>query len=253
VGGGTVRCRHGVLPVPAPATVKLLAGHPIRTSGVETELLTPTGAALLATLSAHWGTLPSMTVERVGLGAGTRHLPDRANVVRFVLGRPAEGADAGRGSVVVLEADQDDAEPETLAAFCDRARQLGALDVVQAPVVMKKGRAGVRLTILCTEATRGALVDALLSETPTIGCRWHRVERAECEREIVPTETPYGPVRVKVARWRGRIVNEKPEHEDCAAAARRHQVPLARVATAALASLAARKAAAREDDGRRQT
>ena len=234
-----------MLPVPAPAVVELLLGHPTRTSEVDAELTTPTGAALLAGLATRWGALPPMTVEAVGYGAGTRELPDRANVARFVLGRPLPGP--GAGDHLVIEADLDDVEPQVLATFTDSARERGALDVTQGAVVMKKGRSGVRLTILCTEATREELIDALFHETTTIGCRWHAVRRAECEREVVEVSTPYGPIRMKRSRWRGRVVNEKPEHDDCVAAARRHGVPVSRVALAALA------AGCDGEDGRRHT
>lgn len=231
-----MRCRHGLLPVPAPATVALLRGHPVRTTGAQVELTTPTGAALLAALSGHWGTLPPMVVERAGWGAGTRDLADRPNAVRFVLGRPLgdETRPAG-GSHLVIEADLDDADPQVLAAFCAKAPTLGALDVVQQSVQMKKGRAGTRLALLCPAEARAALVDALFSETTTLGCRWHAVERAECAREIVTLGTPHGPVRAKVARWGGRVVNARPEHDDCLEAARRAGVPFKTVLAAAAA------------------
>lgn len=237
LGGGTVTCAHGVLPVPAPAVLHLLAGRPVTTSGLEVELTTPTGAALLAALAERWGTLPSMVPERTGFGAGQRELPDRANVVRFTLGHldPAGGPDAA--DAVVVEADMDDADPQVLASFAERALELGALDVCQVPVLMKKGRGGTRLSILCTADERPALVDALFAETTTIGCRWMPVRRAACTRETVTVETAHGPVSVKLARWQGRIVNWKPEHDDCVDAARRHGVPVKVVVSAALAAL----------------
>jgi uncharacterized protein (TIGR00299 family) protein len=240
LGSGSVNCKHGVIPIPGPATLRLLANRPVRSSTVDAELTTPTGAALLATLSTRWGSLPDMTVERIGYGAGTRTLPDRANVLRLTLGRRAQDAEAepGSGDHAVIEADLDDADPQLLAAFAERARALGAADVTQSPLAMKKGRSGIRLTVVAPVGARERLVDALFEETTTIGCRWHVVRREECEREVRSVATPWGPVRVKVARWKGRIVNRKPEHDDCAALAAGAGVPLKDVAEAARAAAA---------------
>lgn len=243
LGSGTIRCRHGVLPVPAPATLRLLAGIPTRASDVGSELTTPTGAALLSTLVARWGAMPAMTVRRSGYGAGTRDLPDRANVVRFTLGEPV-GAAAEGGGHLVIEADVDDADPQVLAAFCDRARELGAHDATLAPLTMKKGRAGTRVSLPCTEAARERLIEALFRETTTIGCRIVRIEREECERAVREVSTPWGPVRVKIARHRGRTVNVKPEHDDCLGIARREGVPLKDVVAAATAASASLKESA---------
>ena len=240
LGTGTVRCAHGVLPVPTPATLALLTGRPVKSSGVEGELTTPTGAAILATLSESWGALPPMVIERVGHGAGTRELPDRPNVVRLTLGAPVDaGGDDAARDVVEIVADLDDAAPEQLAAAADLLRERGALEVVVTPATMKKGRSGVRLSILANASAREALVDLLFAETSTIGCRWHRVERAECARRVVTLDTPHGPIRVKLATWKGRVVNAKPEHDDCLAAARRSSVPLKAVVNDVLAALAA--------------
>lgn len=234
LGSGTVRCEHGLLPVPSPATLRLLEGLPAKSSGLPVELTTPTGAALLATLAARWGAMPAMTVRRSGFGAGTKDLPDRANVVRFTLGDSAEPEPAATdASHLLIEADLDDADPQLLAAFCDAAREAGALDATLSPLTMKKGRAGTRLCIVATEGTRERLLELLFRETTTIGCRIARVERAECERAVRDVTTPFGPVRVKVASWRGRIVNVKPEHDDCLAAARRLGVPLKDVVASA--------------------
>ena len=140
---------------------------------------------------------------------------------------------------IVIEADVDDADPQMLAAFCDRARELGASDVTQSSVVMKKGRVGTRLGIVCPASSRERVIDALFAETTTIGCRWHEAHRAECERSVVTVSTPHGSIRIKVARWNGRIVNRKPEHDDCLAAARRQGVPLKDVVVGAQAAAAA--------------
>lgn len=240
LGAGTVRCAHGLLPVPSPATLRLLQGRPSYSSGLPVELTTPTGAALLATLARTWGPLPPMIVRASGFGAGTKELRDRPNVVRFTLGdvMPPEGSgSAGSGSAarthLLIETDIDDADPQLLASFCERARELGALDATMSAVLMKKGRAGTRLSLVAPEAARERLLDALFTETTTIGCRITSAERAECERELREVATPYGPVRVKLARWNGRLVNAKPEHDDCLAAARRHETTLKDVVAAA--------------------
>jgi len=239
LGGGTVRTEHGLLPVPAPATLEILRGYETRTSGLQLELTTPTGAALLSTWTTSFGPAPSMRTQAVGYGAGTRDLADRPNVVRFTLGEPLEassGIETSAQDLLVVEADIDDADPQLLAAFCERARELGARDAMLQPLLMKKGRPGTRVTVLAPAARRDAIVEALFRETTTIGCRVHRVERIECEREIVPVATPWGRVRVKVARWAGRVVNRKPEHDDCLALARAASVPLKDVVAAALAA-----------------
>jgi uncharacterized protein (TIGR00299 family) protein len=239
LGGGTVRTEHGLLPVPAPATLDILRGYATCTSGLPLELTTPTGAALLATWTGSFGPPPPMRLRALGYGAGTRDLADRPNVVRFTLGESVElqasGGDAAT-TLLVVEADVDDADPQLLAAFCERARELGARDATLLPLVMKKGRPGTRVTVLVAEPRRDAIVEALFRETTTIGCRLHRVERVECERETVPVATPWGSVRVKIARWAGRVVNRKPEHDDCLALARAASVPLKDVVAAALAA-----------------
>jgi uncharacterized protein (TIGR00299 family) protein len=234
LGSGTLRCAHGVLPIPPPAVLKLLEGRPTRGGGPPVELTTPTGAALLRALAEDWTGLAPQALLGSGYGAGARELDDRANVVRLTLGESDAG---GPDGTLVIEADLDDASPELLAEAAERLRAEGALDVAQAPVVMKKGRAGTRLSVLCREDERERLVDALFAHAPTIGCRWHRVERAECSREIVDVETRFGPIPVKVASWKGRIVNRKPEHEACARAAARHGVALRSVLEAVSCAL----------------
>jgi uncharacterized protein (TIGR00299 family) protein len=233
LGGGMVRCAHGVLPVPAPATARLLQGREVRGGGPDFELTTPTGAAILVALSEHWGTLPSMSLGSSGFGAGNHVLPDRPNVLRATLGERAERA----AGLVLIEADVDDASPELLAAACERLREAGARDVTQAAVVMKKGRVGQRLGVLCDLELRDRLVDLLFEETPTIGCRWHAVERAECEREMVEAQTEHGPVKVKVSSWKGRVVSRKPEHDACLSLAKEKGLSLREVHAAALRAL----------------
>jgi uncharacterized protein (TIGR00299 family) protein len=224
VGGGTVNSAHGVFPVPAPATVKLLAGSPIYSSGVQNELVTPTGALLVTAYASSFGPTPAMTVERVGYGAGSRDLPSTPNVLRMVVGESAEGA--GPERVVVLECEIDDMNPQIFGPLMDQLHAAGALDVYLSAVHMKKNRPGTLLTILAKPDERQHLSAIVFRESTTIGVRYHEVLRERLERETVSVETPLGAVRFKVARLAGEIVNAAPEFEDCVSLARKHGIPL---------------------------
>jgi hypothetical protein len=232
-GRGVVRAAHGVLPVPAPATAALLVGKPVYGVDLEAELVTPTGAALASTLADEWGPLPAMTVDRVGYGAGTRDLPERPNVVRVLLG---EAAAAAVGEVVLLETNLDDLSPELVPDAAERCFAAGALDVWTAPIGMKKGRPGLLLAALARPEAEAAVARALLEETTTLGVRVSRLRRYELERDERTVEVDGRPVRVKVGRLDGRVVNVAPEHDDCAAIARASGTPVKSVWAAALAA-----------------
>jgi pyridinium-3,5-bisthiocarboxylic acid mononucleotide nickel chelatase len=236
VGGGTVRCDHGVLPVPAPATAELLQGIPVYSSGIQAELVTPTGAALVAVLASGFGPLPAMTVQSSGYGAGTRDLGEFPNVLRMFLGEPIragsvsdrtprEGSDSLE-TLLMLETNLDDMNPQLCAFFAERAFAAGALDVFFAPVQMKKNRPGVLLSVLCRPEQRDALMDLFFQETTTLGVRCHEVLRRALARELIAVQTSYGEVRVKVSRSNGRILNFSPEFEDCRRLAAAASVPL---------------------------
>lgn len=231
-GGGTIQSAHGVIPVPPPATLEVLRGRALKASGPG-ERTTPTGAAIVAAITAHADALPSLTVEGAGYGAGTRRWADAPNLLRAVLGREAS---AGAGSVLQLEVNLDDLSPQLVAAALAALLEAGALDAWVAPVTMKKGRPGHLLAALCPEERRAALEEVLFRETSTLGVRAFRVERSVLERELAAVETPYGPVRVKVGRRGGAVLNAAPEYEDCAAAARAHGVAIKEVIAAALAA-----------------
>jgi uncharacterized protein (TIGR00299 family) protein len=233
-GRGVVRTAHGVLPVPAPATVALLAGAPVYGVDVEAELVTPTGAALASTLADAWGPLPAMAIERVGYGAGTSHFAEWPNVLRVVLGSPVEAA--GVGEVVLLETNLDDLSPELLPDAAERCFAAGALDVWTVPAGMKKGRPGVVLSALARPEAEAAVARAILEETTALGVRVSRLRRYELEREERVVELDGGQVRVKLGRLDGRIVNVAPEHDDCAALARATGTPVKSVWAAALAA-----------------
>jgi hypothetical protein len=216
-GRGVVRTEHGVLPLPAPATAALLVGAPLFGVDLEAELVTPTGAALASTLADGWGTLPPMTLERVGYGAGTADWVERANVVRVLVGPAAEG---GETEVVLLETNLDDLVPELVPDAVERCFAAGALDVWTAPIGMKKGRPGVVFSALARPAAEAAVARAILEETTALGVRVARLRRYELEREERSVALDGRVVRVKLGRLDGRLVNVAPEHDDCVAVAR---------------------------------
>lgn len=215
---GIVMGSHGPLPVPAPATIELLRGAPVRGAEGGRERVTPTGAALAVELAGSFGPAPAMTLERAGYGAGTDDPPDRPNVLRALVGTAADAPAAGE--VVVLETNLDDLSPELVPDAVARCFDAGALDVWTAPVQMKKGRPGIVLSALCRPGDERAVAVAILEETSALGVRVHRLGRYELEREEREVELAGGRVRVKVGRLDGRVVNVAPEHDDCAALAR---------------------------------
>ena len=214
VGGGTVRCAHGDYPVPAPATVRLLEGVPIYSSGSDGELVTPTGALLVTAYASSFGPLPLMSVERVGYGAGDRNPPGRPNVLRVLVGKTADEARVER--VVLIQCEIDDMNPQIFGVLMDRLYEAGALDVFYVPVQMKKNRPGTLLTIVAPPGHREALSGIVFRESTTLGLRFHEVSRECLDREIVSIETRLGPVRVKIARRASAVVNVSPEFDDCA-------------------------------------
>ena len=243
VGAGHVHCAHGQFPVPAPATAELLKGVPTYAAGPKRELTTPTGAALLRALGCSFGKAPGITAEAIGYGAGTANPQGFPNVLRLTIG---EGADATAGNsaaeksdrVAVLECAVDDANPQVIAHAMELALESGALDVMAAPVTMKKGRLGTLLTVLTRPEDAQAIEVLLFRETTTLGIRRRIEERVILDRSFVTVETPYGRIRVKVGSSGGVQRNAMPEYEDCRRAAREHGVPLKQVMEAALVAFA---------------
>jgi pyridinium-3,5-bisthiocarboxylic acid mononucleotide nickel chelatase len=240
VGGGTVKCAHGVFPVPAPATVELLKDVPVYSSGIEKELVTPTGAAIVKTLATRFGTFPEMKIERAGYGAGTRDIVGHANVVRLTVGEAAI-PDAPRqdlasrasaithtlaDNITVLEANLDDLNPQVFGYVMGRLLEEGALDAFAAPVQMKKNRPGTLLTVLCKPGDAASLTQLLFTETTTLGVRRRDEERQTLARRWVTVATPWGNVRMKVASMNGTDTNYAPEYEDCRRIAVEYHVPL---------------------------
>ena len=246
VGGGTAKMAHGVLPVPAPATANLLQGKPTYSNGVQRELVTPTGAAIVATLCDLFGPQPAMTVSAIGYGAGTADLEGQPNVVRIMVGEAVgkgeeKGAQAGVPAlldeeIAVVEANLDDMNPQIYGYFLEKALGAGALDVYTTPVQMKKNRPGTLLTVLCKPQDTNALMSIIFAETTTFGVRTYRAQRRVLPREWVSVATDYGDVRIKVSRVNGRILHVAPEFEDCKKLAAEKDVPLQRVIASALRS-----------------
>jgi uncharacterized protein (TIGR00299 family) protein len=242
LGAGTVRTAHGLMPVPPPAVLEILAGKAVRHGGPPGEAVTPTGAALLAAF-AEVGPLPAIVPARVGYGVGTATWPDRPNVLRMTLGEAPgaevpgpSGAGGGAGPLWVLEANLDDCTGQLVARAIEACLEAGALDAWAAPLTMKKGRPGILLGALAAPERRAAVARSMLLETTTLGVRQHAVSRDELAREVVPVDTVYGTVRVKIARLEGREVGAQPEYEDCAALARERGVPVREVLAAAIAA-----------------
>jgi hypothetical protein len=235
VGGGTAKMAHGVLPVPAPATAKLLQGKPTYSNGVERELVTPTGAAIVATLCDTFGPQPAMSVSSIGYGAGSADLEGQPNVVRIMIGEAAEKVVPGLDEEIsVVEANLDDMNPQIYGYFQEKALAAGALDVYTTPVQMKKNRPGTLLTLLCRPQDANALMSLIFAETTTFGARTYSAQRRTLPRESVNVRTPYGDVRIKLSRVNGRILHVAPEFEDCRKLASEKNVPLRRVISDAL-------------------
>ena len=237
MGSGTVRSAHGILPVPVPATVEVLRGFPIVPSTFPGELVTPTGAALVAGL-AEPGPIPPMTVLGVGYGAGTRDPSTHANVLRVILGN---GSAQSATDVVELRAQVDDLTGESVPGVIQALLDAGALDAWASTVWMKKGRPGVLIEAICAPEARETVGEALLRHAGSLGYRWSATPREVCARTLVDVATAFGNVRVKVATRHGAVVHAAPEHEDCAALARDFGVPVAQVRGAALAAWAAKQ------------
>jgi uncharacterized protein (TIGR00299 family) protein len=230
VGGGIAKMAHGVLPVPAPATARLLLGKPTYSNGVQKELVTPTGAAIVATLCTAFGPQPPMTVNAIGYGAGTADLEGQPNVLRLMVGEAAEKRAAAESETIrVLEANLDDMNPQIYGYFLEKALAAGALDVFATPVQMKKNRPGMLVTVLCKPDDEAKFHEMLFAETTTLGVRTYTAERRVLARQWETVRTAFGEVRIKVARLNGHIRQASPEFEDCRKLAEAKNVPLQRV------------------------
>ena len=225
VGGGMVKCAHGTFPVPAPATVELLKDAPVYSSGVQSELVTPTGAAIVKTLASRFAPFPEMKIEKSGYGAGSREFPELPNVLRLTVG---EATLAGKAAevITVLEANLDDLNPQVFGYVMDRLLEEGALDAFGMPVQMKKNRPGMVLTVLCKPEDAGKLTQLLFAETTTLGVRRRDEVRQTLARRWESVHTAWGDVRIKIGSMNGTVTNYAPEYEDCRRIAAEQRVPL---------------------------
>ena len=230
VGGGMVKSAHGVFPVPAPATLALLTNAPVYSSGIQAELLTPTGALILTEYASAFGPVPAMTVDRVGYGAGDRDLTETPNVVRVLVGEAEspkpQAASRKLQPVTVLECEIDDMNPQIFGVLMDTLYAAGALEVFYAAVQMKKNRPGTLMTVVARPEDRETMTEIVFRESTTIGVRYQELARECLDREMVTVTTPLGPVRFKVARRGGRLVNAQPEFDDLAKLSQERGIPL---------------------------
>lgn len=229
VGSGFVNMAHGKFPVPPPAVAELLTGIPVYSTEIEGELITPTGAAIISTVCEKFGTMPEMTVEKTAYGAGSRDYKDFPNVLRLMIGKttPAANGEAPHtDSLTLIETNIDDLSPQILGYVMDRSIELGALDCWFTPIQMKKNRPATMVSILCEPSKTGKLSELLYTETSTIGIRLNSVKRDCLPREIVNVATKFGDFDIKIARYNGKVVNAKPEHDQIRKAAESYGVSL---------------------------
>ncbi|MEE9562000.1 MAG: nickel pincer cofactor biosynthesis protein LarC [Thermoanaerobaculia bacterium] len=233
MGHGTVSSAHGTLPLPAPAVAAMLPGVPVRPADVEGETVTPTGAALVTTLADRFGAMPAMTVETVGVGAGSAEFPSLPNVLRAFAGTATAAAELSQSEHVIVECNLDDLDPRVLPEVISRLLSSGALDAYVTPLVMKKGRPGHLLTALAPAAAMDGVIDVLLRETTSLGCRSYPVTKYHLQRRMETVQTPWGPVPVKVALAGEQVLRRVPEFDACAELAHAAGVPVRDVLAAA--------------------
>jgi uncharacterized protein (TIGR00299 family) protein len=231
-GQGSIRCAHGEYPIPSPATLEILNGLPLSQIPVPFELITPTGAALVAEFQNSVGTFPLIRPIKTGYGLGTRDLPERANVLRAILGEKMVSSDPER--LTEVQATIDDMSPELLGAAIEKIREAGAVEAFFSAVQMKKSRPGILITALCRPEKLGEIQEIILRHTSTFGVRYHEVERLALDRKFVSVTTQYGPVSIKLGLFRDEVIQVAPEFEDCRQAAEKAGVPIKAVYDAAL-------------------
>ncbi len=236
LGSGWAKTMHGTLPIPAPATVELLKGVPVLSSGVPFELTTPTGAAIVKTLVSCFGPIPDMTIEKTGYGAGKKEFKERANVLRAIIGTAFDArfdAVPGAGKLFMIETNIDDMSPQIAGYLMERLFAAGSLDVYLTPVQMKKSRPGILLSALAEESRVSSVIDAVFAESTSIGVRTYAVARHCLKRKTVRVKTTYGTIGVKVSLRDGKPVNIQPEYEECRTIADKKKIPLKEVIDAA--------------------
>ena len=232
IGSGTVRSAHGSYPVPAPATMRLLKNIPVYAGPQKAEMVTPTGALLVASYAQEFGSIPPMRVQQIGYGAGSRDFPDTPNVLRVLIGEA--DSTAASHTVVVIEAEIDDMNPQIFGTLMEQLQSQGALDVFYTPIQMKKNRPGTLVSVIATPDARERLTSTIFRETSTIGVRYREMTRECLERETRTVQTPLGDVRIKLAARNGQVLNASPEFDDCARLASEHDVPVKHVQALAM-------------------
>ena len=236
VGGGTVKCAHSIMPVPAPATAELLKGIAIAGGPGRAELLTPTGAAILTTIVDEFGPLPSMSMGAIGYGAGSMQFEDFPNVLRLILGQAVVGDSANTDTICLLETNVDDVSGELLGFITEKLFEDGALDVFTTPIHMKQNRPAVQMSVICKVEDALQLEQVLFEQGVTFGIRRQILQRSKLARDFVAVQTEFGEIRIKTGLLNGKVVNAKPEFSDCARAAKTHDVPFKVVLEAAMAA-----------------
>ena len=226
VGGGTVKCAHGLLPVPAPATIELLKGIEIVGGPIQAELLTPTAAAILTTIVDEFRPLPSMKIEAIGYGAGSLQSDEFPNVLRLILGAETACDQASTDSVCLLETNIDDVSGELLSSVMDKLFECGALDVFTTPIYMKHNRPATQLSVICRFEDIPRTEQTIFQHGITFGLRKQTLQRSKLTRTFVTVQTEFGPIKIKTGLLAGKVVNAKPEFSDCILAAKKHNVPI---------------------------
>ena len=228
LGSGTIKTEHGIMPVPAPASIELLKGIPVYSSDIKFELTTPTGAVLISSLSSGFGPLPEMNVIKTGCGAGNKNFKGSPNVLRLFIGNEVKNKKSD-DEITVVETNIDDMNPEVYEYVMEKLFKAGALDVFLTQIIMKKGRPAVKLTVLCEEIKKEKVISIILKETTSIGLRFYNAGRKVLQREIKKVKTKYGVIRVKESRLGDEIVKVSPEYEDCKKIAKKFDIPLLEV------------------------
>jgi uncharacterized protein (TIGR00299 family) protein len=250
LGSGTVKSEHGTLPVPAPATVEVLRHIPVYSTNIDFELTTPTGAVLISSLAEHFGPMPNMTVSQQGIGAGRRNLSQHPNILRLLIGQNlAEKREKAEHknknterAITVVETNIDDMNPQIYEHVMEKLLKHGALDVFLTPVIMKKTRPGIKLTVLCNKDSRDAIVKVILKETTSIGLRFYDASRKTLSRTVKSVSTKFGKVPVKVSKMGDETLRITPEYDDCRKIARKFKIPLGEVMQEARVKAWAKKA-----------
>jgi len=236
VGGGTVKCAHGLMPVPSPATAELLKGVPTVGGPIQAELLTPTAAAILTTIVDEFCSLPSMKIETIGYGAGSLEAEEFPNVLRLILGQRAAEGLSNADTICLLETNVDDLSGELLGFITEKLFVYGALDVFTTPVYMKHSRPAVQLSVICEIKDAQQLEQVIFEEGLTFGIRKQILQRSKLARQFVSVQTEFGEIKIKVGTLGAKIVNAKPEFSECVSAAQKHKVPVKAVLEAAIAA-----------------